>query len=51
MTINSTIALITLRINAISKDELSIGPIAGMMRRSGPTMGCVIFTINCENGL
>lgn len=51
ITINSTIALMTQRINATSSEALSIGPIAGIIRRSGPTIGCVAFTTNCENGL
>lgn len=51
ITINSTIALMTQRINATSSEALSIGPIAGIIRRSGPTIGWVAFTTNCENGL
>ncbi|MNR45120.1 hypothetical protein D3C85_1639380 [compost metagenome] len=50
-TINSTMALIILSTNATSREALSIGPIGGITRRSGPITGCVIFTTNCEKGL
>ncbi len=42
---------VEIKLPEASSEAVSIGPSAGMMRRSGFTTGCVTFTTNCARGL